>query len=123
MPAYLYGKGTWAAIDTQFFMPDLPMTFMGELEGEVYKCGDVATVFQQDQANIGGTQPGELRRTNSQIMKALKEGEELTEASTDQNSVTPPVPEKRRMLPKVRSGVNIAQIYVEAQEGQFELKE
>lgn len=47
-------------------------------------------------------------------MRALKDGEELTEASTDQNSVTPPVPEKRRGLPKVRSGVNIAQIYVEA---------
>ena len=52
-------------------------------------------------------------------MKALKDGEELTEAST-QNSVTPPVPEKRRGLPKVRSGVNIAQIYVEAQEGQIQ---
>lgn len=43
-------------------------------------------------------------------MRALKDGEELTEAST-QNSVTPPVPEKRRGLPKVRSGVNIAQVY------------
>ena len=49
MPAYLYGKGTWAAIDTLFFMPDLPMTFMGELEGQVYKIGEVATVFQQEQ--------------------------------------------------------------------------
>ena len=45
LPAYLYGKGTWAAIDTLFFMPDLPITFMGELEGQVYKVGDVATVF------------------------------------------------------------------------------
>lgn len=56
-------------------------------------------------------------------MKALKEGEELTEASTDQNSATPPVPDKRRGIPKVRSGVNIAQIYVEAQEGQIGQKE
>lgn len=45
LPAYLYGQGTWAAIDTLFFMPDLPITFMGELEGEVYKVGEVATVF------------------------------------------------------------------------------
>ena len=41
-------------------------------------------------------------------MKALKDGEEVTNASTDQNPDTPPVPEQRRWLPKVRSGVNIA---------------
>ena len=46
-------------------MPDLPMTFMGELEGEVYKVGEVATVFQQDQSSITASNPGELRRTNS----------------------------------------------------------
>jgi starch synthase len=123
LPAYLYGQGTWAAIDTLFFMPDLPITFMGELEGEVYKVGEVATVFQQDQASTSVHNPGELRRTNSQIMRALKDGEELTQASTDQNPVTPPAPEQRRGLPKVRSGVNIAQIYVEAKEGQIMQKE
>jgi hypothetical protein len=38
-PAYLYGKGAWAAIDILFFMPDIPITFMGELDGQVYKVG------------------------------------------------------------------------------------
>jgi len=38
-PAYLYGQGTWAAIDTLFFMPDLPITFMGELDGDVFRVG------------------------------------------------------------------------------------
>jgi hypothetical protein len=33
---------------------------------------------------------GELRRTNSQIMRALKDGEEATDASTDHNPETPP---------------------------------
>jgi hypothetical protein len=64
-PAYLYGKGTWAAIDILFFMPDIPMTFMGELNGEVYRVGMQQTVFQSDQANISNTNPNELRRTNS----------------------------------------------------------
>jgi hypothetical protein len=44
-PAYLYGKGTWAAIDILFFMPDIPITFMGELNGEVYRVGMQQTVF------------------------------------------------------------------------------
>jgi len=39
-PAYLYGKGTWAAIDTLFFMPDLPITFNNELDGDVFKIGE-----------------------------------------------------------------------------------
>ena len=38
-PAYLYGKGTWAAVDILYFMPDVPITFMGEVEGEVYRLG------------------------------------------------------------------------------------
>jgi len=36
-PAYLYGKGTWAAVDILYFMPDVPITFMGEIDGEVYR--------------------------------------------------------------------------------------
>ena len=32
-PAYLYGKGTWAAVDILYFMPDVPITFMGETDG------------------------------------------------------------------------------------------
>lgn len=38
-PAYLYGKGTWAAVDILYFMPDIPLTFMGEIDGEVYRIG------------------------------------------------------------------------------------
>lgn len=65
MPAYLYGKGTWAAIDTLFFMPDLPITFMGELEGQVYKVGEPVTVFHAEMSSTSVGNPGELRRTNS----------------------------------------------------------
>lgn len=36
-PAYLYGKGSWAAVDILYFMPDVPITFMGEIDGEVYR--------------------------------------------------------------------------------------
>ena len=36
-PAYLYGKGAWAAVDTLFFMPDLPITFMDEVNGHAFR--------------------------------------------------------------------------------------
>jgi hypothetical protein len=30
-PAFLYKRATWAVVDLFFFLPDLPMTFIGEL--------------------------------------------------------------------------------------------
>lgn len=105
-PAYLYGKGTWAAIDILFFMPDVPITFMGELNGEVFKVGQQATHFQHEQANVASANPSELKRTNSQIMKALHGGDADSIMSVGTASTANP--EQRRGLPKVRSGLNIA---------------
>lgn len=49
-------------------------------------------------------------------MKALNEGSSTQDDQTD-NTSTMTAPEERRGLPKVRSGINIASIYVEAKEG------
>jgi hypothetical protein len=38
-PAALYGKGSWAAVDILYFLPDIPITFMGEIDGEVFRVG------------------------------------------------------------------------------------
>ena len=50
-------------------------------------------------------------------MRALKDGEVLTQASSNNNPETPPQIEQKRGIPKVRSGVNIAINYVEAKTG------
>lgn len=47
-PAYLYGKGAWAAVDILYFMPDIPITFNGETNGEIYRLGQVS-VHQAEQ--------------------------------------------------------------------------
>jgi len=36
-PALMYGRGAWAAVDLLFFLPDIPMTFIGEGYGYAYK--------------------------------------------------------------------------------------
>jgi hypothetical protein len=36
-PALLFKRGTWAAIDLFFFLPNITMTFIGELEGKASK--------------------------------------------------------------------------------------
>ena len=38
-PAYMYGKASWAAVDILYFMPDIPITFMGEVDGDVHRLG------------------------------------------------------------------------------------
>lgn len=38
-PAYLYGRAAWAACDILYFMPDVPITFNGEVDGEIYRLG------------------------------------------------------------------------------------
>lgn len=36
-PAFLYKRATWAVVDLFFFLPDLPMTFLSEIEGCAYR--------------------------------------------------------------------------------------
>lgn len=36
-PAYLFKKATWAVIDLFFFLPEIPMTFIGEQQGKAYR--------------------------------------------------------------------------------------
>jgi hypothetical protein len=83
-PAYLYGKGSWAAVDILYFMPDVPITFMGEIDGEVYRI-ETTKVFQHEQQATIVEQRG-LKKTNSQIMLALQK-EESKEETTPSISV------------------------------------
>jgi hypothetical protein len=53
-------------------------------------------------------------------MKALHDSSDTKDNSSNNTSTaTASAPEERRGLPKVRSGINIAAIYVEAKEGQI----
>jgi hypothetical protein len=63
---------------------------------------------------------GGLKRSNSQIMKALHDTGDTEDES---NKTAQSIPEQRRGLPKVRSGLNLAQDYVEAKEGKIDKKE
>jgi len=61
-----------------------------------------------------------MKRTNSQIMLALSKGrnqeDSETTETTESAQVTQPA-EKRRGLPRVNSGLGIANIYTETKEG------
>ena len=45
-PALLYGRGNWSAIDLLFALPDIPMTFMGEIDGEAYRV-QITNIYEK----------------------------------------------------------------------------
>lgn len=48
-------------------MPDVPITFMGEIDGDVYRL-ETTKVFQHEMQDV---KAGGLKRTNSQLMLML----------------------------------------------------
>jgi len=75
-PGLLYGRGAWSAVEVLFMMPDIPMTFMGEIYGQVYRR-NITSVYQAKPMPKQS-----IQRPKSQLHLAMeendKEGEELT---------------------------------------------
>lgn len=74
-PALLYGRGALSAVDILFFMPDIPMTFMGETQGHVYRR-NVTSIYQAKPLPRNY-----LGRPKSQLHLAMEEQEEDTKVS------------------------------------------
>lgn len=47
-PALLYGRGNWTAVDLLFTLPDIPMTFMDEIDGEAYRVKITSVYSSQE---------------------------------------------------------------------------
>ena len=48
-PALLYGRGNWSAVDILFSLPDIPMTFMNEIDGEAYRV-QIVNVYESKES-------------------------------------------------------------------------
>jgi len=46
-PAFLFKRGAWSFVDLMFFLPDIPITFMGEILGHAYRCPTVKRIQTQ----------------------------------------------------------------------------
>jgi len=63
-PALLYGRGNWPAIDLIFTLPDVPMTFMNEIDGAAYRI-HVTNVYEQKE--LPKKKEGIFKRSKSHI--------------------------------------------------------
>jgi len=104
-PAYLFGKGTWAAVDIHHFLPDVPITFMGEVQGDVYRLATPTAMFQAEKQNVKSG--SNMKKTSSQLMLALQAG---TEESTQPTMAEE---QKASTMVKVRSSNNLAAAVIE----------
>lgn len=59
LPALLYGRGAWPAVDLLFFLPDIPSTFTGEMEGHCFRL-DIANVFTAIKPSVGDSPASNL---------------------------------------------------------------
>ena len=93
-PALLYGRGNWSAIDLLFTLPDVPMTFMNEIDGEAYRVQitNVYTSKDNKPEENSALQSNRLKSRSKSLMKLIEYKEqEQRERERDDNKNIPRV--------------------------------
>ena len=74
-PALLYGRGNWSAVDLLFCLPDIPMTFMNEIDGEAYRV-QITNVYESKENKQNENQGGRLKTRSKSLLKLLESQEQ-----------------------------------------------
>ena len=77
-PALLYGRGNWSAIDLLFTLPDVPMTFMNEIDGEAYRVQitNVYTSKENKNEENSALQGNKLKSRSKSLMRLIESFEQ-----------------------------------------------
>ena len=77
-PALLYGRGSWSAIDLLFTLPDVPMTFMNEIDGESYRVQITNVYTSKENKNEENSvlQGNKLKSRSKSLMRLIESFEE-----------------------------------------------
>ena len=91
-PALLYGRGNWAAVDLLFALPDIPMTFMNEIDGEAYRVKVVNVYEAKDKGPTGSSTTNLLtsKKRSKSLMRLIesKQQEQREKEKTAESSPT-----------------------------------
>ena len=75
-PALLYGRGNWSAVDLLFSLPEIPMTFMDEIDGEAYRV-QITSVYEYKDNKLSNENNSSARiKTRSKSLLKLIESKE-----------------------------------------------
>ena len=75
-PAYLYKRGAWGFVDLMCFLPHIPMTLMGEMEGHAFKCNTVGRF--QTQLKKAVAAPSNRTKRENQVKAIFDAVDELS---------------------------------------------
>lgn len=81
-PALLYGRGNWSAVDLLFGLPDIPMTFMDEIDGEAYRV-QIINVYQAQDTNKSQASQFSLKKRSKSLSRLIEIKEE--ESKNEEN--------------------------------------
>ena len=70
-PALLYGRGNWSAVDLLFSLPDIPMTFMDEIDGEAYRV-QITNVYESKDNKSNDNSGGRLKTRSKSLLKLIE---------------------------------------------------
>ena len=75
-PALLYGRGNWSAVDLLFSLPEIPMTFMDEIDGEAYRVQITSVYEYKDNKNNDSNNSGKIKTRSKSLLKLIESKEQ-----------------------------------------------
>jgi starch synthase len=92
-PALLYGRGAWAAVDVLFFLPFIPITFIGEQDGHAYRS-KINSLYDFDDESRPALLPSSISTANlTEVVANLPKTVIPRVASTTSFTVIPDIKE------------------------------
>lgn len=129
-PALLYGRGNWSAVDLLFSLPDVPMTFMEEINGEAYRV-QVTNVYESKEIPKYNKQPSTNFKSKSfmnlddqdEVIDATESYNTFASSSTNNGSVLNPVisysrsfnqlkAQQKKTAPKIKSLMSLSGVSI-----------
>ena len=76
-PALLYGRGNWSAVDLLFSLPEIPMTFMDEIDGEAFRV-QITSVYEHKDIKTSNdnNMSGKLKTRSKSLLKLIESKEQ-----------------------------------------------
>ena len=88
-PALLYGRGNWSAVDLLFSLPEIPMTFMDEIDGEAYRVQITSVYEYKDNKNNESNNSGKIKTRSKSLLKLIESKEQEKKEREQEESKKP----------------------------------
>ena len=90
-PALLYGRGNWSAVDLLFSLPEIPMTFMDEIDGEAFRVQITSVYESKDNKSSNDNNSSGRIKTRSKSLLKLIESKEQEKKEREQEGNKKPI--------------------------------